>query len=242
MYKVVLAVIASRGGIYDRFVEVYWKSMIGITEKRGDIKIILIYGCDQNTHELNIPEGNLFIGSQKDSLYPGVISKTIECLRYINKTYSYNHVVRTNLSSFFLLDKLVLQSNHLHKERCYAGVYSKHSNQDFCSGAGCWLSRCTSEYLVDNCHEYMWNIAPDDVVIGMIMDKYRVKLHQLGRFDFIRNRYILTDSSECERWKAELVKNHYHVRIKNCNDRNMDVLYMVKLKEMFYPEVANLDL
>ena len=239
MYKVVLAVIASRGEIYDSFVETYWKKIIDISEKRGDVKIILMYGCDQKAHELNIPEGNLFIGSKEDSFIPGIISKTIECLRYINKTYNYDHIVRTNLSSFFILDKLVNQGEALHKERCYAGVYYRHYNQEFCNGAGSWLSRRTSEYLVDSCHEYMWNIAPDDVVIGMIMDKYGLKPQPLGRFDFTCNHYYLSEPSECERWKEELLKNHYHVRIKNENDRKMDVLYMVKLTEMFYPEVAN---
>lgn len=239
MYKVVLAVIASRGEIYDRLVETYWKRIIDISEKRGDVKIILMYGCDQKAHELNIPESNLFVGSQKDSLWPGIISKTIECLRHINRTYKYDHIIRTNLSSFFILDKLVDQGRALRKERCYAGIYGKHFNQEFCSGACFWLSRCTSEYLVDNCHEYMWNISSDDVVVGMIMEKYGVKPQPLGRFDFTCNHYYLSEPGECEHWKGELLKNHYHVRIKNENDRNMDVLYMAKLTEMFYPEVTN---
>jgi hypothetical protein len=236
MYKVILAVIASRSEVYDSMVEIYWKKMIEITEKRGDIKIIMLYGSDQNVEELNIPNSNLFIGTQQDSVIPGIISKTIEAIRYINDNFEYKHILRTNLSSFFILDNLIKQSVALPKERCYSGVWYKFSEQVFGSGAGSWFSKDASEYLVEHCHDYMWKIVNDDILIGMIMDKYKLPLIPLGRFDFTCDRYILDDEVECDKIKACLLADQYHVRIKNMNDRQMDLKYMAKLTEMFYPD------
>ena len=236
MYQTILAVIASRSEVYDSMVEIYWKKMIEITEKRGDIKIIMLYGSDQNVEELNIPDSNLFIGTQQNSVIPGIISKTIEAIRYINDNFEYKHILRTNLSSFFILDNLIKQSVALPKERCYSGVWYKFSEQVFGSGAGSWLSKDAAEYLVEHCHDYMWNIVNDDIIIGMIMDKYKLPLIPLGRFDFTSNSFILTNQDICDRVKSDLMKDQYHIRIKNEKDRRLDLSYMNKLMEMFYPQ------
>jgi hypothetical protein len=45
----------------------------------------------------------LFIANNiEENLHPGVLDKTIFGLEYINTTYNYKHILRTNISSFFI--------------------------------------------------------------------------------------------------------------------------------------------
>ena len=72
--------------------------------------------------------------------------KTIFGLEYINKTYSYKHILRTNLSSFFILDNLIKLNKSLPEANLYAGVTTPH----FISGAGFWMSKDIVEYILNN--------------------------------------------------------------------------------------------
>jgi len=56
-----------------------------------------------------------------DNLIPGILRKTIMAFEYINN--NYKHIVRTNLSSFLIIDNLLESSNELRNDNLIASLF-----------------------------------------------------------------------------------------------------------------------
>lgn len=220
----VLLVIASTGeDYYCDFINEYWSSFIKYIEKHNyNIKIFLIFGRGNNIERLNINEKNIIIANDiEENLHPGVLDKTIFGLEYINSTYNYKHILRTNISSFFIIDNLVNINKSLPDSNIYAGV----SASTFVSGAGFWLSRDNVNYILNNKVLINYNIIWDDVAIGDLLKTF--KKTDLPRYDIYDN--IKVDST------LDSMQNHYHIRVKTTN-RTEDVIILKKLTNHFYSE------
>ena len=104
-YDIIILVIASRGEIYDEIIKVYWSHLINYTESNYDnIKVFLLFGNDVDIYDIPVDKNNIIIGDNHETLIPGILQKTIYSFDYINKHYKYNHIFRTNLSSFLIID------------------------------------------------------------------------------------------------------------------------------------------
>jgi len=121
--------------------------------------------------------------------------------------------------------------SNLSSEDVYAGVFENDYGVTFGSGAGFWLSKDNIGFILDNKDkiDYSWNI--DDVNIGALMtDKNKQPLP----------RYNIVDNNNVEN-KKELLENiiksnHFHIRIKNENNRNLDIEYMQEFTNILYSE------
>jgi hypothetical protein len=117
----------------------------------------------------------------------------------------------------------------LSKENTYAGVIGEHRENQFVSGAGYWLSRDNVEFILNNKDKIDYNSQLDDVVIGGLMASRNKKYSP--RYNIINNENIED--------KRELLENiissgHYHIRIKNQQDRNLDIEYMTEFTNILY--------
>ena len=220
----ILLVIANTGeDYYCGFINEYWAKFIKYIEKNGyNIKIFLLFGNGFDIKHVDIDEKNIICAKDtKEEWVPGILEKTIFALDHINNTYNYKHILRTNLSSFFILDNLIKINNLLPDENTYAGVCVPQ----FVSGAAFWLSKDNIKYILNNksqlkCHE------ADVVAIGDLLKT--VKKTNLDRYDIsYTDDYINIESI------LPFIKNHYHIRIKSKN-RTVDVITMKNLTERFY--------
>jgi len=231
-YQIILVVISSRSSIYDEMIKVYWNKYISYLKKNKiNIKIIMLYGKNQNPSELNIDQDNIFESISSDSLVPGIINKTIECLRFINENYNYKHIIRTNLSSFFITENMLKISEVLEIENLYGGIGFIKNGVQCISGAGIWLSNSSSRFLVNNYEYNIKNSDPDDVLIGRIFNlsnNVKIENNLFKRKDFINNIYSFKNDL-----KDYVLYEHYHIRIKNIN-RNIDIKYMKELTKLLY--------
>ena len=187
-YNLVMIVIASRGNIYDKIIDIYWKKFINYIEKNNlNLKVFLLYG-NCNLDDIDIKKENILqFNDITDSLIPGILEKTIEAFKYINNNFSYKHILRTNISSFFIIDNLIKINNILNKEKIYAGVIGNHPPLKtlFCSGAGFWISKDICNFIIENEKNIDFKII-DDVSIGNFLYKKNMKLTKLNRFDILR--------------------------------------------------------
>lgn len=228
-YECIILVIASRSDIYDKLINVYWSKLIKYVDRNYNNKILikLIFN-KASVNGLDINTNNIIQTDIDENLIPGVLKKTIFALKEIDANYNYNYLVRTNLSSFFILDNLLKECCRLQKQDIYAGVIGSTRTGTFCSGAGFWLSPDNVRYILQNEKHINYNII-DDVSLGILMQNK--KKTPMRRYDIIKN----IDN----RNKVSLIQNiklsgHYHIRIKNQKNRNLDVIYMQEFTNFLY--------
>jgi hypothetical protein len=225
---IIMLVIASRGYKYDNLINNYWLKFINYSKVHNyNIKIFLIFGNNVVTDDLKIADEDKLILNVQDNYIPGILNKTIEAFKLINTMYTYKHIIRTNLSSFFIIDNVIRISNELKNTNIYAGVNGHYKGISYISGAGIWLSKDNIEYIINNCLSLDTKII-DDVSIGkLLINKKKSKL----------NRYNLTTDDEIYD-KTKLINdiinnNHYHIRIKS-NKIQLDIEYMNKFTDILY--------
>jgi len=233
--NICMLVIASRSKIYDGFIRFYWKRIIQIINQQNlSVQVYFVFGSGknkQNNDDLGIDKKNILnFPSIYESRIPGIFQKTIKAFEFIQQNHTYHHIIRTNLSSFFILSNLIRQCNLLPHKNCYAGVigYDKQSNTQFVSGACYILSKDQVEIVLKNEPSISSvKILLDDVVIGKILcHQHKI---QLGRCS-LRNRTYISHY---------LIKNyilkpgHFHVRMKTKN-RKKDLWNCIRLTNAIY--------
>jgi hypothetical protein len=226
---IIMLVIASRGNIYDELITIYWIPFIKfINKNKLNIKVFLLFSEDSKTDDLSdIIKPNLLIHNNKESLIPGILEKTIYGFKYIDNTFDYNYIIRTNLSTFYIVNNLLKISTELNKRNLYAGFIGMHGDIKFCSGACFWISKDIVKYCIKNQKSLDFNL-PDDVAIGKFLNKFQ--LLNLKRYDIINNINIQNKS---DLLKNIIDKNFYNIRIKNHN-REIDLLYFKAFTDQLY--------
>lgn len=219
----ILLVIANTGeDYYCNFINEYWSHFIKYIEKHNNNNIVIffVFGCGNNIEKINIDKKNIIIADNiEENLHPGVLDKTIFGLEYINSIYNYKHILRTNLSSFFILDNLL----NIHKSLSDSNIYAGVCAPTFVSGSGFWLSRDNVNYILEHKALINYNIIWDDVAIGDLLKN--LNKTDLPRYDIYEN--INIENS------LDSIQKHYHIRVKTKN-RNDDIIILKQLTEYFY--------
>ena len=228
-YDIMLLVIASRSDIYDKLIQIYWKPFIKyLKEKKYKIKVFLIFGNDINIDDLELSNEDIIVNNTLENLIPGILIKTVESFRYIEENYEYKHILRTNLSSFFIVDNLIKVSKTLPVENIYAAFIGNHNNILFGAGAGFWLSRDNILFILNNKDKINFELI-DDVSIGYLMKEK--KKTKLNRYDLVND---INYDNKKELLNILISNDHYHIRIKNSKNRLIDLEYFKEFTEILY--------
>jgi len=278
-YDVILLVIASRGGCacgqcgccnrghrntteYDEFVRVYWSRFIRyLKDHTHRVKVFLVYGSD-DVSDLPLREEDVLRHEDaREGLGEGITQKTMWALGHVLKQFEFRHVVRTNLSSFFVLEHLINTSRTLDATGTYAGVDTRDAcNHAYIAGSSIWMSADVANTLVLRCA--LNADGPDDVSIGVALeDTPRKRLpcmavtkpRKFCIIDYADNSELYVWSgtpprSVKSKWETfkdvgELVKcimdtQSYHIRLKNEVDRGVDISIATYLTDRLYPDAA----
>lgn len=227
---IVMLVIASRSDIYDQMINKYWCYLIKyIKENNYSIKIYLLFGNNVKTDDLNLNDDDKLILNTPESYMPGILIKTIESFKIINNLYDYKHIIRTNLSSFFIVENILKISENLNDNNIYAGVNGIQPAQNipFVSGSGFWLSRDIVNIILNNKNKLNKNLV-DDVSIGDLLSN--INKSKLDRYDLTNGIEIFDKKKLIE---DIIEKKHYHIRINSIN-KNLDIKYMNSFTEILY--------
>lgn len=248
-YELIILVIASPGPLYDFFKEIW--NRYDKTNPR--IKVFYTYGSspediahpsdslgpeDSSVTATIKVEGSSLISKIPESLKPGVLIKTLDALDYIDKHYDYDMLLRTNLSTFLIFDRLSKYIKGLPNRMLYEGVKLRKKTNPYASGAGFFLSRDLVKLLVENRVEVEKEAETisDDRRIGAFLKSKNVKVRtSRHRYDICNHRDEKTIDQILETIK---IKEHfYHIRFKCLFEEDrarVDRYGMLKALNLFY--------
>lgn len=216
-YKLIVLIIASNGPEYSKFQAIWYKYM----NRFPEIKCFFLFGADQEI----LYKDNSIVTEFKESLIPGVLDKTLHGFEYINSNFTYDYLLRTNLSSFYRFD-LLLRLLEKNRSNYVFAVIGYESRIPFPSGAGFILSPDVVELIVKHKAEVNRDII-DDVSIGRFLHTNKIPVIQAIRYD-------VTTPKSMDVIEAELGnRNFYHFRLKTL-DRGYDVNVMNYLYNRYY--------
>ena len=137
----------------------YWIPFINyIKQHKLYIKVFLLFG--QQLKNIQIDSDDIIIANTGEGYIPQILKKTIFAFEYVYNNYNYKHLIRTNLSSFFISNKLLELSNNLKEKNIYTG---RNGNKFVF-----WLSKDVLLYVIENKNKLQYNII-DDVAIGNLL-------------------------------------------------------------------------
>lgn len=116
-----------------------------------------------------------------ESYVPGIFQKTILSLEKVGDNYDY--YIRTNLSSFFIIQNLLNKLENISQDvPYYSGAYcvqndNNHNGTSWVGGFGIILNKKSRKVLLDNGKKdkYFKNTTPDDVLIGNVLNDYNIR-------------------------------------------------------------------
>jgi len=192
---------------------------------KGDPTLSTPHRIDGTTIWLKVAEG----------LVPAILHKTIMSLNALSSRLDeFSHILRTNLSSFYIFDRLLPVLDRLPKERCYAAVQGMHHSMPFGSGAGFIISPDLARLLLQHKSDIHYH-EMDDVAVGEVLYRYHIPLIQLPRFD-------VYSVEEWDRKKHTIGDDTFHIRIKNEVPEPYrsirDTMIRKELLYMFYKIIA----
>lgn len=218
-YKLIVLIIDSDDTqIYDHFRNTIKKYM----NTSKDI-LTLFIRFDKNMESEILLENSTLYFKGVDSLIPGVFQKTIKAFNYCLDNFSFDFILRTNLSSFYNYKLLEEKVSLLEKNGVVFGIELWSFNIRFPSGAGFIMSHDVVK-LCANYNYIYWHCYPDDVCIGEVIMKYNISIIKADRYDYV--------SPEVQ-YNADNNKYHYHFRVKS-NDR---INYDSKIFDLLYRDI-----
>lgn len=232
---IVILVIASYQDIYNKIVKVYWNPLINyVNNNYPNIKIYLMYG-NSYQEDLNINPDNLLKFPVKETYIPGILKKTLRGFVHVYKKYDFKFILRTNISSFFIIKNLIAKSKTLPNEHyLYSGNKLFSKNTWFASGAAFWINKKTLEFIILNASKIDYKVI-DDVSIGRLIETNpKINIFNLTRFDYVENnKHILKNINN----DLSKINQHYHIRIKSRKSKKRvldDVPIFQYLTNLYY--------
>ena len=163
----------------------------------------------------------------EESVIPGILNKTILSLEYLApRLQEFDFILRTNLSSFYVIPNLLTFLKTIPKQNCYCA-----SGEGFGSGSGYILTPDLIKTILDNKHLLLDSPGDDDVTLGYFLRDLGIRLLPAPRIDFHR----LIDWNDN---KHKLPADAFHFRVKNFHHElraTEDLTIYSELKKLYYP-------
>ena len=234
--KAILLIISSNDNpIYENFRNLH---RIYLKNYRPILKYFFIEF--RNFQEDTIIEENDFIYIKgEESINPGMILKTCKAFEYIDKKYNYEFVIRSNLSTVFNIPNLLEYLYRIPNINSCGGF----NYRSFITGTGIFLSRDIANKIVDNFLIYNIIEYNEDLIISSVLNNLKTPYYNCKQF----YKWCLIIDEQTENYSEyfyvptkgefnefEIPENILQFRIKNCLDRNIDILYFEFILKKIY--------
>lgn len=183
-----------------------------------------------------VESGHDLLIKGKESFIPGIYDKTIKAIEYINNTYNYNYLIRTNLSSFWNIQNALQMSLNLPTSR-FAGGFTRLG---FLSGTCMIFSKDVSKIIYSR-HIPNTTVI-DDVTISHVIESNGIPLYDITQYKwgFLTPPPIESISN----WRVLTVNENdisdiLLFRSKSTEDRWMDVENFHFLYDRLGPTLGN---
>lgn len=171
-------------------------------------------------------ETNTIFVKAEESLHYGITFKTLMAMKALSSNYEFT--LRTNLSSFYVLEKLYDLVSNFSRTNCFAGILGEAEGVHFVSGCGFLISQDISEYLVANINS-VWDsrLKYDDLCFGkIIFSKFPTSFRMIPRHDIIHFPSESVINDDC-----------CHYRIKVDANRDYDLEIRKRCLNYYYPNL-----
>lgn len=199
--SIIVLIIASHSELYNSFIDLWrekielWKSLT-VPEKKVEFQFFFVF-ADPTITENIICENDTIIYKGEESLEPGIFLKSMAAIRYCEKHFVYDYILRTNLSSFWNFSVL---SNEIVSKLTIGNIFMQYLDKNqlfinyrwafffeiiesffpsigwdvfvFLDGAGFLLSREMIQILLIDISESYYSkllLIPDDVAISILL-------------------------------------------------------------------------
>ncbi len=222
--KALMLVISSEGELYQELEKV-WR-----TYKDSDPEHIEVYFVKADPtiqDECELIEDTLWAKTE-ENFYPGMTIKTLYAMEYmLPRLHEFDYVIRTNVSSFFVFDRLQNYLKTLPKTGCFAGHIDGGNHEQLTDkwicGAGMYPSSDMVELFVSNKDFILADPALysnyDDVFISYFFQANNIPLRQGHYFEWFKTR---------KEWDSltHIPSKYFHFRIHSASDRLTNDLYV----------------
>lgn len=101
-YKLIILIIASRGETYDFFINC-WRAYMNLFP---EVKSFFLFSDETIPCDLLIAEDSI-VHKHAECNVPGITLKTYHAMNLCNESFTYDYMIRTNLSSFYHIPRLL---------------------------------------------------------------------------------------------------------------------------------------
>jgi hypothetical protein len=204
MVKIIVLIIDSDTEPVYAYNRAVWRSY---RASDPDIRAFFIR-MDESAPEEGELRGDTLFFKGKEGFIPAILQKTVAAFEYAVSHLSFDFILRTNLSSFYILPEFKKMADTLPRNRYYGGVIGHCNNTHYASGAGFVMSKDTVQTLIENKQRLPYHII-DDVAIGSLMTSLGYAPLALTRYDLCANQLP----------PFVIPSNMYHIRVKNERNR-----------------------
>jgi len=147
--------------------------------------------------------------------------KNVKAFEYILHNYKFDFILRTNLSSFFNMDNVFEYVESLPLQSFAGGL----GCGNFISGTCMVFSKDVAKLLTQDVRQ---TTIYEDVNISQIISDNHIQLQGMTRYvaPFLIDNWFNPN--------VEIPHNVLFYRIKNCEDRNIDIMYFKLLLKKIY--------
>ena len=200
--KVIILVIASDDLVHESDMQAQIDTWISTCP--DEIKVIFLRGWQNNFYQLK--NNVLFVPCPEGYLM--ILKKTILGIQYILENLEFDVLIRTNVSTYFEPNKLLLELNQPRYKKDFAGGYIDRSSQplmnsgksfEYISGTGMFLSKNVAKIVTELDPENYCNVF-DDIAISHFLQKKKVKILRLARNNLHSTHFFIPT---------------FHIRMKN---------------------------
>jgi hypothetical protein len=220
-YKAIILVLASHDQPIYRFFKKAWESYL-YSDPR--IRVFFTYGHNPTL----IPkEYDMVYNDIPECFYPGMITKTVRSLDEIDRDYNYDFLIRTNLSTFWIFDRLLTRLEHLPTNRCLAGRLGA-IQPNFITGTSMILSPDCVRYIVEE-NNFFGKEPPqvkyeDNLMSRLLTEQMSVSLIDQSQYTSVVEKYLSYDQEAMLKHIEEAnKKNQDNYRVKNFRGDRMQI-------------------
>jgi hypothetical protein len=242
-YRAVILVIATNNTAHFKNARKVWKSYMNINPS---IKVVFVYGNSGLDLEDRDSSDFVYDYINEATVCPGVLQKVLIGMFQLNRDYTFDYYIQTNISTFWNLSIIEDTLNKLPKEKCYAGGHDL-SPFNFCYGmndfkihtkhiySGLCIIMTTDivNIVLKNAKTMNFNF-PEDLSIGLFMENIEYTPFTITNTQYYENYGPDDENIIVEKIKSS-VDNILYYRVKNANQREYtDLMIYKKLLKYVY--------
>lgn len=241
-YKCIILVIASNDTMCYKNARNVWKKYMNINPV---VKVFFVY--EELASPLEEPDSSDIIYSDINSTLTSntILVKTLRAMYAIDKYYSYDYFIRTNISTFWDLNRIDKLLSECPKTKCYAGghdlspflireVATMLITTHLYSGVCIIFTPDILKNILNNISKLNYNL-PDDIAIGLYMSDIECNTMTYNSRAYYEQYGPLDNNDIVNKINMAIENEYVYHRVKNSDNRELTdlVIYKYLLKTIY---------